>query len=243
METPPPRFPSRSSSTAPNVPRSSTPAVSSPLVASPQPKYPVHELRASAEQALAQQESEKSALADALSRYGVARTGTYTPSSSSETLCDSNLPKESLEAAKELQQSREESQALKGRVQQLEADAKNANDRIEQLTAKESELFTNSQAQSQQYEQQLARLHNEYEALQNRIPGLEEEARAAQGRIAQLTADGQQAMESSHAQIQNQQQTIALLVSEKASLTASLDHMEELESGMFVACLGAEVPS
>lgn len=127
-------------------------------------------------------------------------------------------------------------------MQQLEAEAKNAHDRIQQLTTRESELLTKAQTQSQQYEQQLAQMHNESQALRNRTRQLEKDTQAAQAHIAQLTADGQQAMESSHAQIQNQQQTIALLVSEKASLTASLDHMEVLEIGMFLVYIIAKKP-
>ncbi|KAF7969852.1 hypothetical protein HWV62_25854 [Athelia sp. TMB] len=214
VDTPPSRIPSRPPSAVPPVPRSSTPAVSSPLsVASPTPTYPTQDSRPSVEQTLSALESERSALADALSRYEAART-------------------DSSEKAKLLQQSQEEAQTLASRVQQLESDAQNANIRISQLMGKENTLSMSIQTQSQHYEQQLAQLRGESQSLRSHMQQLESDAQAAQARIAQLTADGQRATASFQAQIQNQQQTISLLVSEKASLTASLGHMEDLESEM-----------
>lgn len=61
---------------------------------------------------------------------------------------------------------------------------------------------------------------------------LEAKERAADERIQQMAAREKDIIEKSRAQIQNQQQTISLLVSEKASLTASLDRLEDLESRM-----------
>lgn len=146
-------------------------------------------------------------------------------------LTSSEVTTEVSESEKYLQESRNDTQTLKGRVQQLEADAQNANERIHQLTAKEGEMLAKSQGQIQDYEGHLHVLRNESQTLRSRVLTLENSAHAAQERILQLTAEGEESAGKAQAQIQNQQQTISLLVSEKASLMASLDRMEELESG------------
>jgi hypothetical protein len=67
-------------------------------------------------------------------------------------------------------------------------------------------------------------------ALDSRVHELEANARVADERIQHMTARESDIIEKSRAQIQNQQQTISLLVSEKASLTASLNRLDDLES-------------
>jgi len=77
--------------------------------------------------------------------------------------------------------------------------------------------------------------------LETRMHELEANARAANERIQRMTARESDMIEKSRAQIQNLQQTISLLVSEKASLTASLDRLEDLESRRYhfptITCL------
>jgi hypothetical protein len=68
--------------------------------------------------------------------------------------------------------------------------------------------------------------------LGGRVQQLEADARATQDHVQLLTTREKEIVEKSREQIQNQQQTITLLVSEKASLTASLDRLEELELRM-----------
>lgn len=68
--------------------------------------------------------------------------------------------------------------------------------------------------------------------LGGRVQQLEADARSTQEHIQLLTTREKEVVEKSREQIQNQQQTITLLVSEKASLTATLDHLEELELRM-----------
>ena len=68
--------------------------------------------------------------------------------------------------------------------------------------------------------------------LDGRVQELEAGGRAANERIQQMIAREKDIVEKSRGQIQNQQQTISLLVSEKASLAASLDRLEDLESRM-----------
>jgi myosin protein heavy chain len=69
--------------------------------------------------------------------------------------------------------------------------------------------------------------------LDGRIQELEADARGANERIQQMIAREKEIIDKSRVQMQNQQQTISLLVSEKASLTASLDRLEVLESRMY----------
>jgi prefoldin subunit 5 len=66
--------------------------------------------------------------------------------------------------------------------------------------------------------------------LRVRVQQLEADGRVANERIQRLAAREKDIVEKSQEQIRNLQQTISLLVSEKASLTASLDRLEDLES-------------
>lgn len=66
--------------------------------------------------------------------------------------------------------------------------------------------------------------------LNGRVHQLEGSTQTANERIQQLTAREKDIIDKSREQIQNQQETISLLVSEKASLMASLDRLEDLES-------------
>jgi hypothetical protein len=63
-----------------------------------------------------------------------------------------------------------------------------------------------------------------------RVQQLEADGGVANERIQKLAAREKDIVEKSQEQIRNLQQTISLLVSEKASLTASLDRLEDLES-------------
>lgn len=68
--------------------------------------------------------------------------------------------------------------------------------------------------------------------LGGRVQQLEADARVTQEQIQLLTAREKEIVDKSRVQLQNQQQTIALLVSEKASLTSTLHRLEELELRM-----------
>jgi myosin protein heavy chain len=70
------------------------------------------------------------------------------------------------------------------------------------------------------------------QALDSRVHELEADCHTANERLQETVVREKEIIEKSRTQIQNQQQTISLLVSEKASLTASLDRLEELESRM-----------
>lgn len=86
--------------------------------------------------------------------------------------------------------------------------------------------------ETRETERQLQESHNEGRRLSDRVRQLETDARLSNERVEQLTTREKDIIEKSREQIQNQQQTISLLVSEKTSLTASLDRLEELESRM-----------
>lgn len=65
--------------------------------------------------------------------------------------------------------------------------------------------------------------------LGGRVQQLEADVRVTQEQIQLLTTREKEIVEKSREETQNHQQTIALLVSEKASLSASLYRLEELE--------------
>lgn len=88
--------------------------------------------------------------------------------------------------------------------------------------------------ESRETEGQLQEARRESRILGDRIKQLEQEVSDTKDHLKQANAKGKEFADKSweqREQIQNQQQTISILVSEKASLTTSLDRLEELESG------------
>lgn len=69
------------------------------------------------------------------------------------------------------------------------------------------------------------------QTLSDRIKLLEQEVSDTKDHLSQANTKGREFADRSREQIQNQQQTISILVSEKASLTISLDRLEVLEFG------------